>query len=174
MPEPQLSHPSTFAEATVDRPPDSTVRKAGLSLILTAFATGVAVVGRVAAGADQPTLAESLVAISESSGFYATGGASRLISGVVLVAGTWFLSKAWIIRGRRGKPSAPALFAVSGLFTIISGACALVLVASGLEVNTTVGRCCMIQLRREWGRFSNFSFRTPQGRISAYPARPSG
>ena len=36
------------------------------------------------------------------------------------------------------------------------------------------GRCCMIQLRREWGRFSNFSFRTPQRRISAYPARPSG
>ena len=35
-------------------------------------------------------------------------------------------------------------------------------------------RCCMIQLRREWGRFSNFSFRTPQRRISAYPARPSG
>ena len=31
----------------------------------------------------------------------------------------------------------------------------------------------MIQLRREWGRFSNFSFRTPQRRISAYPARPS-
>ena len=36
------------------------------------------------------------------------------------------------------------------------------------------GRCCMIQLRRAWGRFSNFSFRTPQRRISAYPARPSG
>ena len=36
------------------------------------------------------------------------------------------------------------------------------------------GRCCMIQLRREWGRFSNFSFRTPQRMISAYPARPSG
>ena len=35
-------------------------------------------------------------------------------------------------------------------------------------------RCCMIQLRREWGRFSNFSCRTPQRRISAYPARPSG
>ena len=35
-------------------------------------------------------------------------------------------------------------------------------------------RCCMIQLRREWGRFSNFSFRTPQRRISAYRARPSG
>ena len=35
-------------------------------------------------------------------------------------------------------------------------------------------RCCMIQLRREWGRFSNFSFRTPQRRIAAYRARPSG
>ena len=40
--------------------------------------------------------------------------------------------------------------------------------------NAHVWRCCMIQLRREWGRFSNFSFRTPQRRISAYPARPSG
>ena len=40
--------------------------------------------------------------------------------------------------------------------------------------NAHVRRCCMIQLRREWGRFSNFSFRTPQRRISAYPARPSG
>ena len=43
-----------------------------------------------------------------------------------------------------------------------------------LEAYHPKGRCCMIQLRREWGRFSNFSFRTPQRRISAYPARPSG
>ncbi len=46
-----------------------------------------------------------------------------------------------------------------------------------LEEHNSYGadrRCCMIQLRREWGRFSNFSFRTPQRRISAYPARPSG
>ena len=42
------------------------------------------------------------------------------------------------------------------------------------SISPAVGRCCMIQLRREWGRFSNFSFRTPQRRISAYPARPSG
>ena len=47
--------------------------------------------------------------------------------------------------------------------------------ARQLGVNCVAGgRCCMIQLRREWGRFSNFSFRTPQRRISAYPARPSG
>ena len=43
-----------------------------------------------------------------------------------------------------------------------------------LGIYSSDGRCCMIQLRREWGRFSNFSFRTPQRRISAYPARPSG
>ena len=43
-----------------------------------------------------------------------------------------------------------------------------------LHIIDAVWRCCMIQLRREWGRFSNFSFRTPQRRISAYPARPSG
>ena len=42
------------------------------------------------------------------------------------------------------------------------------------RIYTRKGRCCMIQLRREWGRFSNFSFRAPQRRISAYPARPSG
>ena len=47
--------------------------------------------------------------------------------------------------------------------------------ARQLGVNCVAGgRCCMIQLRREWGLFSNFSFRTPQRRISAYPARPSG
>ena len=45
---------------------------------------------------------------------------------------------------------------------------------SGFRQEHIEGRCCMIQLRREWGRFSNFSFRTPQRRISAYPARPSG
>ncbi len=43
-----------------------------------------------------------------------------------------------------------------------------------VNINAVKRRCCMIQLRREWGRFSNFSFRTPQRRISAYPARPSG
>jgi len=137
-PEQQLSHPPTFTEATGDRTPDSNARKGGLSLILTALATGVAVGGRVAAGADQPTLAESLVVISESSGLYAIGGAGRLISGVALVAGAWFLSKTWIIRERRGTSRVPALFAVSGLFTILSGACAVALAASGPEATLAV------------------------------------
>ena len=133
----ESSHPSTSAEATVDRSPDSSARKGGLSLILTALATGVAVIGRVAADADQPTFAESLVAISESGGLYATGGAGRLLSGVALVAGAWFLSQTWIIKERLGTPLVPVLFAVSGLFTIISGACAIALVAIAPEVTAT-------------------------------------
>ena len=48
------------------------------------------------------------------------------------------------------------------------------LTALSFRIYHEVRRCCMIQLRREWGRFSNFSFRTPQRRIAAYPARPSG
>ena len=130
----ESSHPS---ETMADRPLDSSARKGGLSLILTALATGVAVIGRVAADADQPTFAESLVAISESGGFYATGGIGRLISGVALVAGAWFLSRTWIIKERLGTPLVPALFGVSGLFTIISGACAIALVAIAPEVTAT-------------------------------------
>ena len=47
------------------------------------------------------------------------------------------------------------------------------LVSQGTPIGPNDRRCCMIQLRREWGRFSNSSFRTPQRKISAYPARPS-
>ena len=59
----------------------------------------------------------------------------------------------------------------------VNGPFTLYMVAGGgnkLPYGNLPRRCCMIQLRREWGRFSNFSFRTPQRRISAYPARPSG
>ena len=41
---------------------------AGLFLLITAVATLVAVVTRVSANADQPTLAESLIVISENKG----------------------------------------------------------------------------------------------------------
>ncbi len=57
--------------------PDPAARRAGLLLIITVVATVVAVVGRVAVAADYPTLAESLIAISDSSGLYAIGGAAR-------------------------------------------------------------------------------------------------
>ena len=46
--------------------PDPAARKAGMLLLLTALASVIAIAGRVGAGADQPTLVESLAAISDN------------------------------------------------------------------------------------------------------------
>lgn len=94
-------------------------------MILIAIATVIAVFGRVSANADMPTLAESLTAISNDKALYGLGGAGRLLSGITLIAGAWFLTRSWIIRERLGTPLAPILFMVSGVFTAISGACAM-------------------------------------------------
>ena len=102
--------------------PDSAARKAGMLLLLTAAASAVSVVARVSANADYPTLAESLAAISESRGLYGLGGAARLVSGLTLIGGAWFLSRTWIIRERLGTPLVPVLFGASGALTVVSGA----------------------------------------------------
>ena len=125
-------------DSGVERLPDPAARRAGLLLLLTAAATVVAVVGRVAADADHPTLAESLAAISESRGLYGIGGAARFISGVTLIAGAWFLLRTWIIRERLGTPLVPFLFAASGLFTAVSGASVVALAAFAPDVGPTV------------------------------------
>lgn len=122
-------------ESSIERLPDFAARRAGLLLILTVAATVVAVIGRVAADADHPTLAESLVAISASKGLYGIGGGARLISGVTLIAGAWFLLRTWIIRERLGTPLVPLLFIVSGLFTAVSGAGAVALAAFAPDVS---------------------------------------
>ena len=109
-------------------PGDSAARNAGLLLIATALATIIAVVGRVIADADQPTLKETLSAISASRAFYGVGGAARFLSGLTLIAAAWFLLATWIIRQRRATPLVPALFGISGVFTALSGACAVALV----------------------------------------------
>ncbi len=115
------------------RPTDSAARKAGAFLLLTAAATIVSVVARLSADADQSTLAESLSAISESRGLYGVGGAARLVSGITLIAGAWFLLRVWTIRERLGTPLVPALFGASGISTALSGVCAVVLAVSVSE-----------------------------------------
>ncbi|MCY4653040.1 MAG: hypothetical protein OXC95_07735 [Dehalococcoidia bacterium] len=117
------THPS-------ERGRDPAARMAGGLLLLTALATLIAVIGRVSADADQPTLAESLTAISLNSELYGLGGAARFLSGITLIAGALFLTKTWIIRERLGTPLVPFLFVASGVFTVISGACAVALAAS--------------------------------------------
>ena len=130
------------------RPPDPAARRAGLLLILTAVLTVAAIAGRVAADADQPTLAESIAAIAENSALYGAGGVGRLLSGVTLVLGAWFLWSTWIIRERLGTPLVPGLFAVSGLFTAVSGACAVALALSASaspEVSTAIETTSVIR-----------------------------
>ena len=85
-----MSQQSTHTSESA-RPPAPAARKAGMLLVLTAVLTAVAVVGRVAADADQETLAESIAAIAESSALYGIGGAGRFVSGLTLIAGAWFL-----------------------------------------------------------------------------------
>ena len=110
--------------------PDRFARTAGQLLILTAIVTLVAVVGRVAADADRETLQETLAAIAESRLPYALSGAGRLASGVTMGLAAWYLSRTWIIRERHATPIVPALFAISGVLTAISGLSAVLLAAT--------------------------------------------
>ena len=106
---------------------DAAAHHAGWLLLATALATAVAVVGRVAAGADLPTLAESLAAVGRRRGLYGTGGAARLLSGITLFTGAWFLWHTRFMRRRPGTLLVSALLAASGLFTAVSGISAVVL-----------------------------------------------
>ena len=84
---------------------------------------------RVAADADQDTLLESLRAVTDNRAMYAASGAARFLSGAVFFLASWFLLQTWIIRDRWATPLVPYLFALSGVCTLISGACAMVIAA---------------------------------------------
>ncbi len=106
---------------------------AGVFLVITAAATVLMVVTRVAADADHPTLAASLNAIAENRAVYGLSGAARLLSGVTLLAAAWYLLQTWIIRERLATPLVPAMFSVSGIITVASGALAILLAATAPE-----------------------------------------
>ncbi len=120
-------------ESTAGVPRDSAASRAGLFLLLTAAATVIMVYARVAADADQSTLLESMRAIAANKTMYSLSGAARFISGITLIAGAWFLLRTWIIGEGFGTPVVPYLFVASGVFTAVSGGCALVLAASATE-----------------------------------------
>ena len=128
MPNAALSgtRPSGAAVASTA---DGALRNAGLFLILTAITTVVAVVGRVGAGTDLPTLAESLAAVAESRGLYGVGGAGRFASGVTLIVAAWWLFRMGAGGGRTATPVVASLLTASGLLTAYSGAAAVVLAA---------------------------------------------
>ena len=125
---------------------DSSARAAGALLIATAILTIIAVVGRVAADADQETLAQSLVYIRVNGFEYGVGGAGRLASGITLIVAAALLMRSRGIRERFATPVLPTLdlshpsrfypavgiasLWVSGAFTAVSGAGAIALAAS--------------------------------------------
>ena len=110
-------------------------RTAGGLLLLTAIATVVSVVTRVASGADQPTLLESLAAIAANTELYSIGGIARLVSGIALIAAAGYVLKIWADGGRWSAPTVPAIMIASGGFTAVSGLCAIGLVFSAGAVN---------------------------------------
>lgn len=129
-----LPEPQERSDILPHHPGDSAARNAGLLLIATAVITLVAVAGRVTAGADQPTLVESLAAIADSRLAYGLGGAARFASGVALLGGAWLLLATWIIRQGRASPLVPWLLGASGFITALSGICAVVLAAVAADV----------------------------------------
>lgn len=116
----------TAKQASIGRR-DSSAPLAGVFLVMTAIATLVAVVTRVSANADHPTLPETLSAIADSRLLYGTGGIARFVSGITLLVAGWLLLRTWVIRQGFGHPLVPAFLALSGVITAVSGACALAL-----------------------------------------------
>ena len=121
---PSESRPSI---AIADYGPDRSARLASAFLLLTAAATAVMVFTRLAADADQDSLLESLRAVDENRAVYGISGVARLLSGVVFFFAAWLLLRTWIIRERWASPAVPYLFALSGICTVLSGACAILI-----------------------------------------------
>ena len=131
--------PETNSASQDAEPPEArsyaAARTAGALLLLTAIATVVSVFTRVASGADQPTLLESLAAIAANTELYSIGGIARIASGLTLIAGAGYVLKTWANGGRWSAPTVPVIMIVSGGFTAVSGVCAVGLVFSAGAVN---------------------------------------
>ncbi|MDE0231179.1 MAG: hypothetical protein OXI56_12840 [bacterium] len=117
---------------------DSAARIAGALLMLTAVINAVSAMARFAADTDQPTLAETLSAIHLNQGLYGLGGVSRITAGFTLIAAARYLLRTRIIRDGHGTPLVPGLFAASGAFNIVSGACAVILAAYAPAINPLI------------------------------------
>ena len=118
--------------------PDRMARWGGISLLLTALATAVMVYARIASGADQETLVESMRAVAENREMYGLFGVMRLASGLTLLAGGWLLLRTWIIRDRWATPWVPYLFVASGICTAVSGICALLIASQADPASATL------------------------------------
>lgn len=136
--------------------PRLVARRAGVALVLTALATALGVAARLAAGdggADSP--------------MHAVWGAGTAASGVGLFMAARLISGTRLAWDGNGSPLSPALFGVSGVFTAVSGVCALALYAvapdaaagdmleygrrlSGVVGFATAGLALLAAARHQW------------------------
>ncbi len=133
-------------------------RTAGIFLLLTALATAISVPARLAAGADDTPLtdtlaqrlnldaveiarfevAEKLVAIGSAKGAYGIGGAARLVGGITLLAAGIALWRAMSGIHPSAMGMTAALLVVSGIASAVSGASAVALAVMAPEPPETV------------------------------------
>ena len=134
--------------------PRLVARRAGVALVLTALATALGVAARIAADA------------AADSPMHAVWGAGTAASGVGLFMAARLISGTRLAWDGNGSPLSPALFGVSGVFTAVSGICALALYAaapdsagdileygrrlSGVVGFATAGLALLVAARHQW------------------------
>ncbi len=114
---------------------DRMAKVAGILLLATAVLTIIMVYARVSADADRATVIQSLQAIATNRGMFGLSGTARLLSGLTLIGAGLVLLRTWIFRERQAMPIVPYALVLSGAFTAVSGACAL-LIAVSPDLNT--------------------------------------
>ena len=106
-------------------------RVAGALLLLTAVATAVMVPTRLMADADQPTLLATLQAIDANSLPYTYSAIARILSGVFLLAAAGMMRSVTTPYHPAPARLAMTALSLSGVVTIVSGVCAIMLTAIG-------------------------------------------
>ena len=101
-------------------------RATGLLLLLTAVATAVAVLTRLAGSEEPPADGLVRLPVILDTGVYAGAGAARVVSGLALLAAAMFLSRC-LPEQNRLADVATGLLEASGIVTAASGACMLAL-----------------------------------------------
>ncbi|MCY4560485.1 MAG: hypothetical protein OXF79_29800 [Chloroflexi bacterium] len=106
-------------------------RLAGVFLLLTALATAIMVPTRIMADADQPTLRLSLEAIDENTLAYIYSAVARIASGIFLVVAAGLLRSVTTPWFSAPAKLATTALSLSGVITVVSGVCALILTNIG-------------------------------------------
>ena len=108
-------------------------RVAGALLLLTAVATAVMVPTRLMADADQPTLRLALEAISANTLPYTYSAIARILSGVFLLAAAGLMRSVTTPYGPAPARLAMTALSLSGVVTVVSGVCAIMLTTVGVS-----------------------------------------